>query len=133
MGESQVAEGRHFKGIVRAGVKEGGYYLSLPFYRAALESKLGFMPYPGTLNLELPREWMWARAFIRERGERVEGKGELGGLSLCRGKLGQIPVGLLVPDRTAHENVVEVVAEKNLRQVLGLSDGEEVWVEISGR
>jgi riboflavin kinase len=131
MGESQPAGGHRFKGIVRAGVKEGGYYLSLPFYREVLRSKLGFIPYPGTLNLELSREWMWARAFIRERGERVEGKEELGGLSLCRGKLGQIPVGLLVPDRTAHENVVEVVAEKNLRQALGLSDGGEVWVEIS--
>jgi riboflavin kinase len=133
MEEIQPRGGHRFKGIVRTGLKEGGYYLSLPFYRATLESKLGFMPYPGTLNLELPREWMWARAFIRERGERVEGKGELGGLSLYRGKLRQIPVGLLVPDRTAHENVVEVVAEKNLRQVLGLSDGEEVWVEISER
>jgi len=105
--------------------------LSLPFYGLALESKLGFRPYPGTLNLELPREYMWVRTFIRERGERVEGQGELGGLSLCRGRLGQIPVGLLIPDKTAHRNVVEVVAESNLRRALELSDGGEVWVEIS--
>src|SRR5437764_499102 len=40
-------------GAVKAGLGEGRYYLSRPGYVSQFESKLGWAPYPGTLNLEL--------------------------------------------------------------------------------
>jgi riboflavin kinase len=127
--------GFEFKGIVRSGIGEGRYYLSQHTYLRAFKSKLGFEPFPGTLNLELSKEWLWVRSYIIENGERVEGYREggkeFGGVRFCRGSLRGIPVGVLVPEKTVHQNVVEIVAEKNLRESLRLSDGDEVWVRIS--
>lgn len=125
-------KGFAFRGIVCTGVGEGRYYLGLSVYREGLWRRLGFKPYRGTLNLKLPREWRWVRSYILERGERLEGfRGELGAVSFCRGKLAGEPVGVLVPERTVHRDVVEVVAVRRLRKVLALSDGDEVWVEIT--
>ncbi|MEM2510847.1 MAG: DUF120 domain-containing protein, partial [Candidatus Methanomethylicia archaeon] len=42
-----------FEGIVFTGLGEGAFYVSLPFYKQQFISKLGFEPYPGTLNLRL--------------------------------------------------------------------------------
>lgn len=126
--------GFEFKGIVRTGVREGGYYITQPPYQKALESKLGFSPFPGTLNLELPKEWLWVKSYIMQRGEKIESyrdkQREFGEVRFCKGSLKGIPVGILVPEKTVHQNVVEIVAEKNLRKTLGLSDGDEVWVRI---
>jgi len=126
--------GFEFKGVVRAGIKRGKYYLTQQVYLQALKSKLGFQPFPGTLNLELPEEWLWVRKHIMEKGEKIEGykngEREFGSVRFCRGNLRGVPVGILVPEKTVHRNVVEVVAEKNLRETLGLSDGDEVWVTM---
>lgn len=42
-----------FKGRVTTGLGEGQYYISLEGYRKQFIDKLGFEPYPGTLNLQL--------------------------------------------------------------------------------
>jgi len=43
----------HFKGRIVSGMKEGTYYTSQQGYIRQFQEKLGFIPYPGTLNLEI--------------------------------------------------------------------------------
>ncbi len=50
------------KGKVFSGLGEGKYYVSLQGYKKQFEEKLGFTPYPGTLNLRIPKEQMFFRA-----------------------------------------------------------------------
>src|SRR5919197_1426942 len=42
-----------FKGIVISGMGEGAYYMSLDGYKKQFREKLGYEPYPGTLNIKL--------------------------------------------------------------------------------
>ena len=42
-----------FKGNVASGMGEGAYYMSLDGYRRQFKEKLGYEPYPGTLNVRL--------------------------------------------------------------------------------
>ncbi len=42
-----------FEGIVVSGMGEGAYYMSLDGYRKQFKERLGFEPYPGTLNVKL--------------------------------------------------------------------------------
>jgi len=42
-----------FSGILFTGIGEGAYYVSQKPYMGQFSSKLGFTPYPGTLNLRL--------------------------------------------------------------------------------
>ena len=42
-----------FEGRVVSGMGEGAYYMSLAGYRKQFSEKLGYEPYPGTLNVKL--------------------------------------------------------------------------------
>jgi len=45
------------EGIVFTGLGEGAYYVTRDFYRKQFIEKLGFDPYPGTLNLKLVTDY----------------------------------------------------------------------------
>ena len=45
------------EGTVFTGLGEGAYYISKEIYRKQFIEKLGFEPYPGTLNLKLTTEY----------------------------------------------------------------------------
>jgi len=51
--EGGEAEAFVFEGVVFSGLEEGGYYLGKAEYRDQIRERLGFEPYPGTLNLRL--------------------------------------------------------------------------------
>src|SRR5713101_398034 len=61
-------------GVVFSGLSEGSYYMGLEGYRKQFRAKLGFDPYPGTLNLRVRKEDLVARrelennAFIEIEG-----------------------------------------------------------------
>src|ERR671928_100116 len=42
-----------FKGTIVSGMGEGAYYMSLDGYKKQFKEKLGYEPFPGTLNLKL--------------------------------------------------------------------------------
>jgi len=42
-----------FKGKIVSGMGEGAYYMSLEGYKKQFKEKLGYEPFPGTLNLKL--------------------------------------------------------------------------------
>jgi riboflavin kinase len=43
----------NFEGEIISGMGEGSYYMSLPGYKQRFKEKLGYEPYPGTLNIKL--------------------------------------------------------------------------------
>ena len=45
------------EGTVFTGLGEGAYYISKEAYRKQFTEKLGFEPYPGTLNLKLSTDY----------------------------------------------------------------------------
>ena len=125
---------RGLTGIVETGLKEGAYYLSFPQYQQQFRSKLGFTPFTGTLNLrvELP-----ALLSFLDAGKEIYIDGfqtrerSFGGLKAYRVHVnGKIPAALIVPDRTTHRDVAEVISEKKLRDALGLKDGDKVTLTL---
>jgi riboflavin kinase, archaea type len=124
-----------FTGTVRSGLGEGRYYLSQPGYVVQFAERLGYSPFPGTLNIGLPAESgdlirtvrLWAG--IRIDGFEASGR-TFGGATCYAAHLSGRPCHVIVPDRTHHQDVVEVIAAEKLRDVLHLSDGDRVPVEI---
>ena len=121
-------------GTVETGLMEGAYYLSLPPYQRQLSEKLGFPPFKGTLNLHVNETDL--HAFLAQaKPLHVEGfqseERSFGGLKAYRVLVnGKIPAALIHPDRTTHKNVAEVIAEKKLRDQLGLKDGDRVSLTL---
>ncbi|MFQ6064456.1 MAG: DUF120 domain-containing protein [Candidatus Bathyarchaeia archaeon] len=126
------------EGVLFTGLGEGAYYVTRDGYRRQFIEKLGFDPYPGTLNLKLTAEYdMKTRSELETYpGVELEGfKDE----SRTFGSVKCYPVivnnkvkGALVCALRSHYNssVMEIIAPSFLRGKLKLKDGNKVKVEV---
>ncbi len=124
-----------FTGTVTSGLGEGRYYLSQPGYVVQFTERLGYAPYPGTLNVRLRPEDLVRVASVRTwTGIRIDGfpaaGRTFGGATCHAARLSGRACHLIVPDRTSHQDVVEFVAPEFLREALRLADGDALDVEI---
>ncbi|MDG6988061.1 MAG: CTP-dependent riboflavin kinase [Nitrososphaerota archaeon] len=127
-----------FRGAVFSGLKEGAYYVSLEGYAPGFSSALGFVPFPGTLNLRLTSQAMveQRRRLDLMRGVEIpgfaDGRRSYGPVKCFRARVGgRRPAGVLVIERTHYDSsVLEVVSPVGLRRSLGLKDGDECSVTV---
>jgi riboflavin kinase, archaea type len=122
-------------GVVASGLGEGRYYLSQPGYVVQFAERLGYTPYPGTLNVRLASPDLLRVSGVREwRGIRIDGFSTagrtFGGANCHVARLGGRPCHLITPDRTHHTDVAEFIAPVYLRDALHVKDGDRVEVEI---
>lgn len=125
-------------GEVFTGLGEGAYYVSREGYRRQFVAKLGFDPYPGTLNVRLSDSRSLANREVLDhfKGIEIEGfidEGRAYGPVKCfRATINGKVEGALVMARRSHygKDVVEFIAPVNLRRLLGLRDGDRVRAEV---
>lgn len=122
-------------GKVATGMGEGGWYISRRGYQVAMEERLGFLPYYGTLNIALDGSEAEKLGELRAREgllvPEFQDEGRTFGAVKCfRANLRGIEAGAVLPLRGHHTNVLEVVAPLHLREKLGLRDGDEVTIEV---
>jgi len=124
-----------FSGIVTSGLGEGRYYLSQPGYVVQFTERLGYTPYPGTLNVRVGAEALRKIALVREwTGVRIDGftasGRSFGGATCFRAKLNGHSCHLINPDRSHYKDVVEFVAPDCLRETLPVKDHDSVAADI---
>ncbi|MDG6994783.1 MAG: CTP-dependent riboflavin kinase [Nitrososphaerota archaeon] len=125
-------------GTIFSGLGEGAYYVSLKGYKKQFVSKLGFEPYPGTLNLKLASavDRKIRRELSTAKGIHIDGfkdgKRTFGGAECFKALLNeQIDGAVLVIERTSHDDsVLEIISPINVRQKFRLKDGDPVRVSI---
>jgi riboflavin kinase len=126
------------EGTVFTGLGEGAYYISKESYRKQFIEKLGFDPYPGTLNLKLTTDYdIKARSELEAYpGIEVEGfrsEDRTFGSVKCYPVIIENSVkGALILALRSHydASVLEIVAPIHLRNNLKLKDGRKVKVEV---
>jgi len=124
-----------FSGQVASGLGEGRYYLSQPGYIVQFQERLGYTPFPGTLNIRVdPKELLRIDGLRDWEGIRIDGfqaSGRtFGGASCYGGRINGRPCHLIRPDRSHYQDVVELIASECLRESLGVHDGDTVSVEM---
>jgi riboflavin kinase len=126
------------EGTVFTGLGEGAYYISKEQYRKQFLEKLGFDPYPGTLNLKLTTDYdvktrseLEAYPAIELEGFRNENR-TFGSVKCFSAIIENEVKGALVLALRSHydASVIEVVAPVFLRKHLKLKDGHKVKVEV---
>jgi riboflavin kinase len=126
------------EGTVFTGLGEGAYYISLEPYRKQFMEKLGFDPYPGTLNLKLKTEYDVKARSELEAYPAVEVEG-FKNENRTFGRVKCYPVvlenkvkGALISALRSHydASVIEIIAPVFLRRYLKLKDGHKVKVEV---
>lgn len=126
------------EGIVTSGLERGQQFVTLDGYFEQFQTKLGYKPYPGTLNVEIVEG-------SRNRFEKLtpividewdDGEDSYGAvhcypatLKSAEG-LEENQTHILIPKRTDHDDtVLELIAPVKLRDALGLSDGSKVTIQ----
>jgi riboflavin kinase len=120
-------------GKVASGLGEGQRYISLEGYRSQLQQKLGFDPFPGTLNLRLK-----APLYLpEEEAILIEGfisaSRSYGSCKCYPCRVGGLKCAIVRPDRSAYPlTLIEIIAPVSLRESMDLQDGDEVEVVLDG-
>ena len=127
-----------FEGSVVSGMGEGAYYMSLDGYRKQFKEKLGYEPYPGTLNVRLTDQlFMTAR---RELGRYPsiflegfsDGARTYGWVKCYRARINSaVDAAVLVLERTHYDDsMLEVIAPISIKDAAGIKNGDRIKVQV---
>lgn len=126
-----------FRGEVESGMGEGEYYISLDGYMRQFREKLGYEPFPGTLNIQLDDESTRARSALKnldgiEIEEWETEERTFGGATCYPADIEGVDGHIIYPHRTHYpEEMLEVIAPIKLRDELELEDEDEIKVEVT--
>lgn len=121
------------KGEVFSGNGEGRKFIELPWVREQVIEKLGFAPYPGTLNVKINGD-AYALKKSLKRASAIE---ILPIKGFCCGKcfkaffMDNVKSAIVIPEVENYpKDVIEVIAPVNLRDKFQLKDGDAVNIKI---
>jgi len=124
-----------FTGRLVSGLGEGKYYTAHPGYQRQFEERLGFTPYPGTLNIEI--------AGVERNKLRLLGGGGIpieafraedrtfGSVVCFKAMVNGVTAVIVLPKRSHYAAVLECISPYHLREKLGLHDGDTVEVAVT--
>jgi|TARA_B110000196_G_scaffold67766_1_gene57482 riboflavin kinase len=126
-------------GTITSGMGEGAYYMSMKGYTKQFKSKLGYIPYPGTLNVQL-KEKKFSEAISQLSnydGTKInpfsDGKRTFGWVKCFKSKINnKIDCELILLERTHHDTtIVEFIAKTNIRKSLKIGNKSNIKIKIS--
>ena len=132
-------------GAVTSGMGEGSHYISLSGYMEQFEQRLGYEPFPGTLNVELDDDSVRTRAGMDalepvgidgwEDDERTYGPAFCWPATVERDASDARTyetAHVIAPERTHHgADQLELIAPVKLRDELGLDDGDTLTIHVT--
>jgi riboflavin kinase len=124
-----------FKGKIVSGMGEGKYYTEQPGYVDQFKKKLGFVPYPGTLNVEIEFVERNKLRILKNCGgiiiDEFKTKNRTFGSVLCfNAKINKTDGVIVLPKRSHYSNILEFISPHSLREALNLKDGDLVEIVI---
>ncbi len=126
------------EGVVFSGLGEGAYYIKQDGYKKQFIEKLGFDPYPGTLNVKLVSDYDIKARQELETYPAVEIDG-FNDEARTFGPVKCYPIlinskakgALILAFRTHYDaSVLEIIAPQYLRNQLRIRDGQKVKFEV---
>jgi riboflavin kinase, archaea type len=123
-----------FSGKLFSGLAQGAQFTQLEWVQKQWKTKLGFIPHPGTFNLKLAHEYLSLARELKERKVSIEI--EPPSSDFCRAKCYRVSVGgvkgaIVIPIVYSYpDDIIEILAPRNLRQALSVADGDDVWVTL---
>ncbi|MGN0177033.1 MAG: DUF120 domain-containing protein [Methanobrevibacter sp.] len=120
-------------GEVTTGLGKAAYFLSQEFYTNEFKKNLGFVPFPGTLNVVVSDDYLDEINKIKNNCQNLIKPDEgFGAVKYIKAKLNDNIDGAIVfPAKTTHEeNYLEFISKDKLRDELTLNDGDIVSLEF---
>ena len=126
------------KGTLVSGMGEGAYYMSLKGYTKQFKSKIGYIPFPGTLNVRLDKKIHQEniKQFENLNGITIEsfsdGKRTFGWVKCFHARINHsIDCELIILERTHHDNsIIELISDVCIKKSGKLKNGSQVTITI---
>ncbi len=123
-------------GKIICGVKQGKFFTQLEWFKEQCDEKLGFKPFPGTLNLEVSEEYLpIIESLNREEGiELISPDPKFCNAKAFLVSLGEISGAIIMPDekvRVHPKNIIEIVAPLQIKTSLNVMDDDLISVVIN--
>ena len=124
---------RIISGIIQSGAGKGIYFTQVDWVVEQCGRMLGYKPFPGTLNVQVAGEDLKnLDLFLRESDfELVPDDPAFCSARVKRVTVNNIPGAVILPaeDVRIHgKRVIEIIAACNLKETLGIGDGDLVTV-----
>jgi riboflavin kinase, archaea type len=143
-----------FKGKIVTGMGEGAYYMSREGYKKQFQNKLGYEPFPGTLNVKIEdknymnsrkdlinypsifidgfknsdRTFGWVRCYPATISQETRHSRDV---TQSQTTDVSYDVHVLLLERTHHNNnLIEVIGPLNIKESSNLKNGDNVVVKI---
>lgn len=136
--ESSVGDVITLEGRVVSGMGEGAYYMSLEGYRKQFREKLGYEPFPGTLNIKLsdPISMHSRRDLSTHPSIFIEGfsdKLRTYGWVRCYPAVindGLVEnAALLILERTHYDDsTIEIIAPTSIKETAKIKNGDRISI-----
>jgi riboflavin kinase len=121
------------QGKVFSGSGEGAKFIQLSWVKNQITQKLGFTPYPGTLNIKLTEDSINIKELLKKAKatEISPAEGFRHGKCFEAYFMNGLKCAIVIPDVMNYPaNIIEIIAPINLRAKFQLKDGDAVKVKI---
>ena len=131
----ELTERIFFKGKVVSGLGEGRYYTEQSGYAKQFKEKLGFVPYPGTLNVEIEHVEKNKLRLLKNHpaisiDEFKTSNRTFGAVSCFKAEINGVNGAIVLPLRSHYSNILEFISPTFLRDKLNLEDGDLIDIVI---
>lgn len=121
-------------GEIQSGAGKGAYFTQVDWVIRQCEVKLGFAPFPGTLNINVRDEDLSKldRLLKTAEIELVPDDPEFCAARVQPVMVQGIPSAVVLPSdevRIHEDRIIEIISSCNLKQTLGLEDGDRIVIE----
>ena len=127
-----------FKGTIISGMGEGAYYMSMKGYAKQFKSKLGYIPFPGTLNVKLKdKEFIEAKRSLDAHPAIMvngfsDGKRTYGWVKCYPARINNtVNAAVILLERTHHDDsIIELISRENIKKSIKLSTGSNITIRV---
>jgi len=130
-----------FEGHIITGMGEGAYYMSLDGYKKQFKEKLGYEPYPGTLNIKL-NSMLFVEAkkeMLKYPSINIEGFSDqsrtFGWVKCYPASINDsknINSSILILERTHYDDsIIELIAPFSIKEQFSLKNGDYVKLKVN--
>ena len=130
-----------FEGHIITGMGQGAYYMSLDGYKKQFKEKLGYEPYPGTLNIKL-NSMLFVEAkkeMLKYPSINIEGFSDqsrtFGWVKCYPASINDsknINSSILILERTHYDDsIIELIAPFSIKEQFSLKNGDYVKLKVN--
>lgn len=130
-----------FEGHIITGMGEGAYYMSLNGYKQQFKEKLGYEPYPGTLNIKL-NSMLYVEAkkeMLKYPSIDIEGFSDqsrtFGWVKCYPAYINDsvnINSSILILERTHYDDsIIEIIAPFSIKEQFSLKNGDYIRLKVN--